>query len=83
VRDPSDQTTTPTTTGKARIMELTPAERRLVTEVFETILADDDNDMGFFDTSSSGAMRPEEVAEYRAEVAALLAKLTGREASTA
>ena len=59
-------------------MELTPAEQRLVMEVFETILADDDNAMGFFDTSSSGAMQPEEVADYRAEMAALLAKLTGR-----
>jgi hypothetical protein len=63
-------------------MELTPAERRLVAEVFEIILADEDNGMGFFDTTSSGAMRPEEVAEYRAEMAALLAKVAGQEAST-
>lgn len=52
-------------------MELTDNETALIRELLETLLADDQNTMGFFDTTSSGAMTPEEVKDSRAQMWAL------------
>jgi hypothetical protein len=54
---------------------LTAQEIEFVCDLLETVLSDEANTMGVFDVTSGGAMSPDEVTEYRAQLGSAVLKL--------